>query len=116
MAVACGPAQRAKPRSRPAGVNPRAIWDDETLVWREGKYWFDEKTADKAVAFFSDHLCFTTGEWAGKPFHLEEWEANDIVRPAFGWKRADGTRRYRRVFVWIPRKNGKTELAAGIAL
>ena len=40
----------------------------------------------------------------------------DIIRPLFGWKRADNTRRYRRAYVWVPRKNGKTELAAGIAL
>jgi phage terminase large subunit-like protein len=116
MAVACGPALREKPRTRPPGVNANAVWDDTALIWREGNYWFDERAADKAVSFFSDHLCFTTGEWAGRPFVLEPWEANDIIRPAFGWKRANGARRYRRVFVWIPRKNGKTELAAGIAL
>jgi phage terminase large subunit-like protein len=51
-----------------------------------------------------------------RPFVLEAWEEHDIVRPLFGWKRADGTRRYRRCFVWVARKNGKTELAAGIAL
>lgn len=80
------------------------------------KYWFDERAADKAVAFFEQHLRFTEGEWAGRPFRLEPWQADDIIRPLFGWKRADGTRRYRRAFVWVPRKNGKTELAAGIAL
>lgn len=101
---------------RPRGAGPRAQWDAATGVWREGAYWFDERAADKAAAFFPNHLRFTTGEWAGKPFVLEAWEEDDIVRPLFGWKRADGTRRYRRCFVWIARKNGKTELAAGIAL
>ena len=38
------------------------------------------------------------------------------MRPLFGWKRKDGTRRYRTVYVEIPRKNGKTTLAAGLAL
>jgi phage terminase large subunit-like protein len=116
MAVRSGPARREKPRTRPHGVGQRAVWDDAGLRWREDAFWFDERAADLAVAFFPEKLCFTTGEWAGRPFVLEDWEANDIIRPAFGWKRADGTRRYRRVFVWIPRKNGKTELAAGIAL
>ncbi|MGY3527706.1 terminase large subunit [Bradyrhizobium sp. USDA 4452] len=83
---------------------------------RADEYWFDERAANAAVRFFTDHLCFTEGEWAGRPFALEDWQANDIIRPLFGWKRADGTRRYRRCYVWIPRKNGKTELAAGIAL
>lgn len=102
--------------ARPAALRayPNAQWDGE--FWREGEFWYDERTADKAAAFFPNHLVFTEGEWAGRPFVLEEWEEQDIVRPLFGWKRADGTRRFRRCFVWIARKNGKTELAAGIAL
>ena len=81
-----------------------------------GEYWFDEKAADAAVRFFSTRLRFTEGEWAGKPFVLEDWQEHDIIRPLFGWKRPDGSRRYRRCYVWVARKNGKTELAAGIAL
>lgn len=100
--------------ARPRGVKASATWDGRH--WRDGKYWFDESAADKAAAFFPTHLRLTEGEWAGRPFVLEAWQEDDIVRPIFGWKRADGTRRYRRCFVWVPRKNGKTELAAGIAL
>ena len=81
-----------------------------------GRYWYDEAAADKAVAFFRDHLRHTEGEWAGRPFILSPWQEHHIVRPLFGWKRQDGTRRYRRCAVWVPRKNGKTELAAGISL
>lgn len=95
---------------------PAATWDAEAKVWRDGPYWWDERTASRAVAFFADHLVLTEGEWAGRPFVLEAWQEHDIVRPLFGWKRADGTRRYRRAYVWVPRKNGKTELAAGLAL
>lgn len=81
-----------------------------------GRFWYDAATADAAVRFFEDHLRLTKGEWAGKPFRLEPWQADRIIRPAFGWKRNDGTRRYRRVIVWVPRKNGKTEIAAGVSL
>ena len=109
-------AHRKGPRAHPAGVGPSAKWDGRRGCWIEGAFWFDQIAADKAVAFFPKHLCFTKGEWAGKPFVLEQWEADDIIRPLFGWKRQDGTRRYRRCYVWVPRKNGKTELAAGIAL
>lgn len=109
-------AHRNGPRSRPAGIGADAQWCYDRQRWCVGDYWFDEKAADRAVSFFPKHLCFTKGEWAGRPFILEAWQANDIVRPVFGWKRPDGTRRYRRVYVWVPRKNGKTELAAGIAL
>lgn len=82
---------------------------------REGAYWFDQSVADAVVAFFPRYLRLTTGEWAGRPFHLEDWQA-DFVGRLFGWKREDGTRRYRRGRLWLPRKNGKTEFAAGIGL
>lgn len=78
--------------------------------------WFDHAAADAAVAFFRRYLRHTEAEWWGKPFQLQPWQEHDIIRPAFGWKREDGTRLYRTVWLEIPRKNGKTELAAGIAL
>lgn len=105
----------AKP-VRPPWIRATATWSVERGTWVDGEYWFDEKAAGAAVAFFHDHLRFTEGEWAGKPFRLEGWQEHDIIRPLFGWKRADGTRQFRRCIVWIPRKNGKTELAAGVAL
>ena len=109
---------RRRAPARPAALArfPKAKWCHAGQVWREGVYWYDERAADAAVAFFADHCCLTTGEWAGQPFILEGWQEHDIVRPTFGWKGPDGTRRFRRVYVWVPRKNGKTELAAGLAL
>src|SRR5437868_1081506 len=95
---------------------PNATWDEATGVWRDGPYHFDPKAADAAAGFFPTYLCLTEGEWAGRPFVLQHWQEHDVVRPLFGWKRADGTRRYRRAFIWIPRKNGKTEFAAGLML
>ena len=77
---------------------------------------YDKAAADAAVLFFSRYLRHTEGEWWGRPFILQPWQEFRIIRPAFGWKRGDGTRRYRVVYVEIPRKNGKTELAAGGAL
>ena len=75
--------------------------------------WFDESAADTAIEFFSEHLCFIEGEKAGQPFELEVWQ-KAIVGNLFGWKRPDGTRRYREAFIFVPRKNGKTPLTAGI--
>lgn len=78
-------------------------------------YYFDEEMAARAVEFFPRFLRLTIGEWAGKPFHLAPHQAHHIAQ-IFGWRRkSDGTRRYRRVRWWEPRKNGKTELAAGVA-
>lgn len=82
----------------------------------EAGFWFDQDAADRAVAFFAECLTHTTGEWRGQPFVLSDWQAECIVRPLFGWKRADGTRRYRTAFIAVPRKAGKTTLAAGLAL
>lgn len=82
---------------------------------RRNPYYFDKDKADAAVAFFPTFLRFVDGEWAGRPFILEEWQAHH-VRQIFGWRRRkNGTRRYRFVRIWVPRKNGKTELAAGLA-
>lgn len=88
----------------------------ERIRWtNNGKYWFDKFAADQACAFFPRYLRFTDGEWAGQPFTLQRWQRR-IVRKLFGWKRADGTRRYRRLWLELPRGNGKTEFAAGLAL
>jgi len=77
-------------------------------------YYFDEKIATASIDFFPRFLRLTTGEWAGKQFHLSPFQAKHIGQ-IFGWRRTvDGTRRYRRVRWWEPRKNGKTELAAGV--
>lgn len=78
--------------------------------------WFDHAAADAAVAFFHTYLHHTEAEWWGRPFMLAPWQEHDVIRPAFGWKRADGSRLVRQLYLEVPRKNGKTELAAGIAL
>lgn len=76
--------------------------------------WFDTSTADVASHFFPTYLRFTGGPFAGRTFDLQSWQ-DWIVRTAYGWRRADGTRLYRRIILWVPRKNGKTELLAGVA-
>jgi phage terminase large subunit-like protein len=80
-------------------------------------FYFDEQAADLAVMFFEKLLIHVKGEWAGEPFILSSWQRDDIIRPLFGWKRkSDGTRRYRRAYIELPRGNGKSTLVAGIAL
>lgn len=79
-------------------------------------YWLDEAAADRAVEFFERFLRHVKGRWAGAPFQLMDWQRDEVIRPLFGWKRADGMRRYRTVYVEVPRKNGKSTLAAGVAL
>lgn len=76
---------------------------------------FDPKAASRAVQFFSFLHHSKTREWAGKPFVLELWE-KFIVGSIFGWKKADGNRRYKVGYVEVAKKNGKSTLAAGVGL
>lgn len=76
--------------------------------------------ADKAQAFFEEILVHTKGIYARKRFVLEDWQRDDIVRPLFGetvWSDEFGyKRKYEVAWIEIARKNGKTELLAGIML
>lgn len=80
------------------------------------KYWFDETSATRAVEFIEKFCTHVKGDLGGKPFLLEAWQKDDIIRPLFGWKDAEGRRKYRTCYVEIPRKNGKSNLSAAIAL
>lgn len=80
-----------------------------------GYCYFDAEAAQLALDFFPNCLVHIKGPKAGKPFVLAGWE-KCIIANLFGWKRKNGTRRYRTAFIFVPRKNGKTTLAAGIIL
>ena len=76
--------------------------------------WWDQKSCDRALRFFA-FLRHSKGEMAGKPFVLSDWQ-QFVIGCLFGWKRADGSRRFREAWLEVPRKMGKTTLAAGVAL
>ena len=79
------------------------------------KYYYDAEEAEKKVRFFKEQLTLTKGKWKGKPFEPFPW-AEDIIRCVFGWREVGtGLRRYTTVFIYVPRKNAKSELVAGIA-
>lgn len=75
--------------------------------------YFDQEAADQAVQFFK-LLRHTKAEWAGQPFVPSPWQEHDVIRPLFGWKRKDGTRRFRVAYLEVARKNGKSSMAAAI--
>lgn len=77
--------------------------------------WYDEALAEAIVALWPRYFRHTEGRWAGKPFHLRPWQAA-IVRLLVGWRNADGFRLFRRLMLWIGRKNGKTEFIAALSL
>lgn len=78
-------------------------------------YFYDEEAAQKVVDFFAKGLKITSGAHAGEPFILQPWQ-DAYVRTLFGWKRTTGFRRYKLSYLQIPRKNGKSTLAAAIAI
>lgn len=75
---------------------------------------FDKAKADAAVKFYL-HLKHTKGQWYGVPFELLEWQ-DEIVRDLFGTVKENGFRQYDTAYIEIPKKQGKSELAAGIGL
>lgn len=75
---------------------------------------FDREKADYAVDFINC-LKHTKGRWRGVPFELLPWQ-DRIIRDVFGTVKENGYRQYNTAYVEIPKKNGKSELAAGVAL
>jgi phage terminase large subunit-like protein len=109
---------RARTRAAKDGWDARLVRSevDARAVLDAGCY-YDEASASRVVNFFGNvlrHADTSTGRIG--PFKLLEWQDVNLIRPLFGWKRQDGTRRYRRAGVWVPKKNGKSTLAAGLEL
>ena len=102
-----------------AGAIPACEWvrlacqrfvDDRAAgVWK-----FDRDLADHAVEFIQA-LTHTTGEAAGKQFVLEPWQAF-IVANIFGFVGEDGSRRFSRAYIEVPRKNGKSTFSSAVML
>jgi phage terminase large subunit-like protein len=92
----------------------RHLADLETA---EARGWnFNLAKAMRAIEFFPTACQHYKGDFAGAPFVLEPWEAF-IIGSAFGWVSIEtGLRRFRVVYVEIPRKNGKSALVAGVGL
>ncbi len=76
--------------------------------------YYDKSAADYAVAFI-EALSHTKGTWAGKPFELIDWQ-EQIIRDIFGTLKPNGYRQFNTAYVEIPKKMGKSELAAAVAL
>jgi phage terminase large subunit-like protein len=91
----------------------RSTQDERAVL--EGCH-FDLQTAERVQTFFRQFLRHSKGQWAGQPFELLDWQWTDVIAPLFGWKRPDGTRRFRRGYIEVPKKNGKSALFSGMGL
>lgn len=75
---------------------------------------YDKAYADHAVSFI-ECLTHTKGTWSGKAFELIDWQ-EQIIRDLFGILKVDGYRQFNTAYIEIPKKMGKSELAAAVAL
>ena len=108
-------------RKPPEGGFPRSGGDDikKLKKYKPTKFKlktsvYDKSAADYAVAFI-ENLCHTKGTWAGKPFELIDWQ-EQIIRDLFGTLKPNGYRQFNTAYIEIPKKQGKSELAAAVAL
>ena len=81
---------------------------------RANGWGFSENYAQHAIDFI-EQLEHSTGDYAGKPFKLEGWQAF-IVWNLFGFLNPDGSRRFTRAYVEVPRKNGKSTFSSAVML
>lgn len=76
---------------------------------------YDREAADRAIRFFEERLKLSDGQFEGTPFLLHPSQAFK-TGSIFGWKRKDGTRRFRRAFIEEGKGNGKSPWVAGVGL
>jgi Phage terminase-like protein, large subunit len=84
-----------------------------TAFMAKGSY-YDKDCADYAANFI-ECLSHTKGKWSGKPFELIDWQ-EQIIRDIFGTLKPNGYRQFNTAYIEIPKKMGKSELAAAVAL
>lgn len=75
---------------------------------------FDSGAADYTVRFIQ-YLRHVDGKWHGRPFTLLPWQ-REAVETFYGTLTDKNTRQYQYLYLEIPKKNGKSELAAALGL
>ncbi len=78
--------------------------------------WFDLEKPIAIENLFAKRFKHSKDPFYKKPFTLLQWQLEQIIEPLYGWYTADDFRRFRSMFVFVPKKNGKTQLLAGIGL
>ncbi len=107
--------QRDLALAYPDGVVPMDRELARTSTQHPKGFWFDPEDAQRPITFFETFCRHSKGEWRGQLILLEDWQQR-ILGIVFGWKRADGTRRFRIAYIEIARKNSKSTMGAGVGL
>jgi len=93
----------------------RHLADLETAELESYRYYFNEAAATRACKIIElfPHI---KGKWAGTRIELEPWQIF-IVSVVFGWAdKETELRRFRTVYIEVPRKNAKSTLSSAIGL
>lgn len=91
----------------------RHLDDIEKSKNNDYPFYFDENEAKRPITFIQS-LVHTKGEWANHNIILESWE-QFIIASIFGWRRKENNlRRFKKAYIQVSRKNGKTTFASGI--
>ena len=106
--------RRRVPACRYVRLAARRHLDDLKQGRKRGLLW-QPRAAQHRIEFYPLFLRHSKGEWARKPLELSGWQ-KFIIGSVFGWKRKDGTRRFRYAYLELPRKQGKSTLLAGVGL
>jgi len=102
----------ADPVVTPVKRDRRGGWNRKAPIRDDGPT--GQAAAPLEPIAFINRLTHTKGQFGGQRFNLRPWQLR-ILRQLFK-KRRDGLRQYRTCLLMLPRKNGKSELAAAIAL
>lgn len=76
----------------------------------------DWSAAEHCRGFYADCLCIPAQGGGVRPFVLLDWWYRDVLAPIFGWKQADGRRRFDKAFVTTGKKSGKSTVLSGLPL
>src|SRR5688572_29590671 len=96
-----------------------ATWNAKRKRWEspDGRYYFDKESAARACDFFPTFLTHHIGKFAHQSFELMDYQKLLVVLPLFGWLNTKtGMRRFRFVFLFVPKGNGKSPLGSGVGL
>ncbi len=98
--------------------NPKTIqvYDEINEEYETHRYIFDKELAERPIEFIERFCKHSKGRWEGTPVILELWQ-KAFISAIFGFVDEEtGLRKYKKVLLFIARKNGKSTLAAAIGL
>lgn len=90
------------------------IRNDSDMTAVKDGYYFDESEGEHLCDYFEKFIVIPDGRFAGDRCKLLDWQRDFLMRMN-GWRRKDGSRRYRKAFLAVPKKNSKSFICSGLA-